>query len=899
MNHESSRFAKAPEHLLRVVDVGIIGLIFVMPLFMGARGPVGRMVLLLLSAVIALAWCARQFLIGRSRWYQTGAEWLLLAGLLLVLLQLTPLPHAVLSLLSPAIDPTLPLWETGDSPLHLGAWHQLSLAPEETRTSLAVYVCYVLLFLVVAQRLTCVGDVERLLRWTAASAIMMAVLGLVQMFAGNGYFLWFYEHPSRTTSGAVKGMFQNQNHFAHFLALGIGPLIWWICQLDRHGVGSFRPASGFGARSQAFLNWRKTLEDPQVVKFLLWSGLAIIVVSGLLSFSRGGAIAILVALTLSIGLAVGKSQLSGRSLAMLGGLAAVVFLALCIYGYEPLAIELRTLQQAGSLEELSRGRQALWSADLEAVGSYWLLGTGAGSHAEVYRMFLDAYFPIEFTHAESSYLQLLLEVGVAGFSLAVLAIAILCRWCWKVTRWGSDEAATACVIAVVPCFVASLVHSVGDFVWYIPACFVPILLFAACVSRLARDCAGVGPNQAGDEDSVSQARSVYLPQSAWGAVSLAILILALAFLKDQAPAALAAPHWDAYRRVSRQATIGAVDRASLETLSALSEHLRNTLYYNPQHARANVHLAVVNLRRFDLQQQDAPNPMPLSQIRDAALASQFPSKEAQAEWLDRAVGENCKLLHEALSRVRRGLQLCPLQGEGYVCLANLTFLEGPTASHKGEYVSQALAVRPHLGLVLFAAGQEAALEGDYEMALYYWKRAFLNDPEVRGELIELLGEQMPPELIVEHFEPEIDGLAELQRFYRHRKLDGHVRYIAHLYAPALETAANEADKPQAAAAFWNQASREYASLDQNVKSLQCARNAVTHNKHDFELRSRLARLLVSNDDFDEAIEHLNWCLRRKPGDQSLTGRLVQAKRSQMEQSDGLRQAKSKTNEMPR
>ena len=75
----------------------------------------------------------------------------------------------------------------------------------------------------------------------------MASFALVQHFVSNGKFLWVYEHPFRNSYDPVKGSFINRNHFTHMLALGIGPLIFWI-------VSVRRPASNKFARRHEDLN---------------------------------------------------------------------------------------------------------------------------------------------------------------------------------------------------------------------------------------------------------------------------------------------------------------------------------------------------------------------------------------------------------------------------------------------------------------------------------------------------------------------------------------------------------------------------------------------------------------------------------------------------------------------
>ncbi len=61
--------------LPRIVDYGFAGVLFVAPLFMGGRRPLGQLVLVSLIAVTAVLWFALQ-LLGKTtrRWTWSGAE---------------------------------------------------------------------------------------------------------------------------------------------------------------------------------------------------------------------------------------------------------------------------------------------------------------------------------------------------------------------------------------------------------------------------------------------------------------------------------------------------------------------------------------------------------------------------------------------------------------------------------------------------------------------------------------------------------------------------------------------------------------------------------------------------------------------------------------------------------
>ena len=63
----------------------------------------------------------------------------------------------------------------------------------------------------------------------------------------------------------------------------------------------------------------------------------------------------------------------------------------------------------------------------------------------------------------------------------------------------------------------------------------------------------------------------------------------------------------------------------------------------------------------------------MSQIREAAQLSEFPSLQQLRDWLQLAIGENSRLLYQAYFHARRAVQLCPLQGEAYLYLAEVCF----------------------------------------------------------------------------------------------------------------------------------------------------------------------------------------------------------------------------------
>ena len=852
--------------LSRTIDLGLAGTIFVAPLFMGGRHPWGNLVFVGLISASVLAWTIRQITVDRGRWIVSGAEWLVLAGIAILFCQLLPTSPEWLARLSPTIQERLPLWEPSHtSPAEMGIWNRVSLTPEATRGGIVMLLAYAMLFFVVVQRVQHLADAERLLRWVATAAVAMAILGLAQYLVGNGRFLWFYAHPTRDTFETVKGTFANRNHFAHFLALGVGPLIWWMQKaLDRRG-------RSIGSRDRDHLSDRERL----ATTFLAIS-LGIVAFAGLLSFSRGGIAALLLAAAVPVVIYAFKSLLGTRSVFALIAITILVGAGVFTHGYEFLQKRLQSVTEARSMEDLSRARFLLWEALADAIPDYVVLGSGVGSHREVYPTYFSHHFDREFTHAESGWLQVLLETGVPGLLVVLIGAGLAIAWCVRAIWRSRSRSLTACAAAVLAGIVVSVLHSVVDFVWYIPACMSLALILAAVACRL---------NQLAASQTGSQSPSIVMVRLGWTGVTIFLVLTSAFMLKSLWGPALAASHWERYFELSlahdQSAELPPTDETesqavSSESIALMRGHLSRVLQHHPDNARAHVRMAAICLRLFEMEQKDAANAMSLAVIRDAALAARFPSKEAQNEWLDVAIGENRKLLDQALKHVHRGLQLCPLQGQGYVYLAELSFLEGTSSRAKGAYIEQALKVRPHHGSVLLAAGREAVLANDLTKALHFWREAFQLGSEYQTTIVRLLG-RMPASFFLENFNPDAIGLRMLFDHYERSGPRDQAETIGRIYVRKVEQQAS-LETGTRAARFWIDAHRIYRFLGDTARATKCVKAAVEAAPRDYHVRRLLAIRLCEQKCFAEAVEPLKWCLHRNPRDKALRKYLSRARR---------------------
>src|SRR5260370_27635993 len=127
-----------------------------------------------------------------------------------------------------------------------------------------------------------------------------------------------------------------------------------------------------------------------------------------------------------------------------------------------------------------------------------MLASGPGTHSFVYPLYLDKPFAVTFTHAENSYLQVLMECGLFGGALLGVAVFAVGWWCLRhlvakptlgndtVTAPAPSGLAAAYSFGVGASLLAALIQGLVDFVWYVPAYAAAIAGPPALARRLYR-----------------------------------------------------------------------------------------------------------------------------------------------------------------------------------------------------------------------------------------------------------------------------------------------------------------------------------------------------------------------------------------------------------------------------
>lgn len=772
------------------------------------------------------------------------------AACCVVLLQVVPLPASMLEVLSPIQGELFSDWaalgQLSGGALH---WSTVSLVPHLTMSCLTLVCCYFLLILGLWYYLQSEADVVWLVRLIAVSSVVMAGVGVMQLLFGNEKYLGVFQNPMRPADWPAKGTFTNQNHFANFLAMGLGCCLYQVFGDRSDGKP---PAISKGKRSWA--------NGSQLTQFSMrqtaWiAGMALVLFAGVLSFSRGGIFALFVALGLSC--SVFRRRIASLSSILLPA-AGFCVIALFAFGVGSLATKWDSLISASSMAEISSGRVSLWKNLLEAAPSYALVGTGAGSHAEVYPLWMKEDFGVRFSHAENGYIQIFLETGLLGLVLLGTIFLLVGHRTVKSLR-NSSRRIQSLILVCVAGIVASVLHSLSDFAWYIPACLVIVLSLLMLLFRLTEFAQSVEsrPPCVGSQRFIS------------GLTIAFTCVIVFLSMPTVIADARSESHWLRFRGLaikadesSQNTTNG--DDVLNEMIGALEDCLRE----DPGDCRALADLSVLYLRRFEMIQAHSPNPVSLAEIRDTVKSVDFESRKQMFRWMAAAFPDGFGDLLRSVVSARKSIQGQPLRATSYLAMYQLHFLTSDDVELRKRLISQVLRVRPHDAAVRYAVGVAALEEGRVNSGFEKMKYAFHHDRNLRAMIVSQLMPMISTQEMVKILEPDLTGLFLV--FSACLDLDAvdDATWVALKFRAEFGDGVHSKDY-----GYWLSASQVFGFLNDHDTEAYCLKQSLKARPRAYSTRRRLALLLADYGDSDGAVVALKACLLRNSNDVEVRKRL--------------------------
>lgn len=432
----------------------LIALLVAAPLPLGSVAPWARTVLFLGACLLLCLWVVRSSLAGRLEIVRTPA-WFFLAGYLLLLaFQLLPLPHALLSGLSPraaeiytGLVPGYPERTGGMS---------LSLNPHATVQEIFRILTLSIVFFVFLNHFRHRRQIVRVLWALVAIGLFQAFYGLAEKFSGSPKIFWVV--PQDTVS--VHGTYYNRNHFAGLMGM-LTPTVFGFFLATL----SARARSWNSSRQTLFRRIEQALSRGRAYRnLLLGLVVAAMFLAGVLSLSRGGAAGLMVGFLILFSFTRTRGEKRARVVRVF---VFVVLAALGLLLYRGVEGIVDRFEQLAEEDSSWEGRRALRQAGARMFRDFPLLGAGGGA----FRYVFPAYQPERYGNRAARYvhndwLQVACETGALGAAVAYTGIAVFLFSLLRSVRRRRDPYCRLIFGGAFAGVAAMLVHSLVDFNLY-------------------------------------------------------------------------------------------------------------------------------------------------------------------------------------------------------------------------------------------------------------------------------------------------------------------------------------------------------------------------------------------------------------------------------------------------
>lgn len=375
---------------------------------------------------------------------------------LVVAVQLVPLPNALLRLLAP--EPAR-IWSDAGrvaslAGLGVSGAHPISVDPQITAVHLFRVVAYIATFLAAALLMRRHRHRAALAFVLGATAVFETIYG-VREAALQRYAIWGW--PNKLIFNRVTGTFVNPNHFAHYAAI-VMPLGVYLAAQAWHDAA---PAGAPRRRRLV------RLLEKRLVPFACG---VIVVFACLLAIleaqSRGALVSALAGFAIVGAIASGRRHALRRGVLIAIAGAALVVVIVVLLGLNVARFQEPELASLG-------GRAVPVKAAFEIWKHSPLFGTGLGTFIEVSSMTGAGGVTHEINHAHNDYAEIAATTGLAGLLAALVPLLggfiALARMTFGAGAAELSWPRRAFQAAALTSIAIAAVHALVDFNFFIPS----------------------------------------------------------------------------------------------------------------------------------------------------------------------------------------------------------------------------------------------------------------------------------------------------------------------------------------------------------------------------------------------------------------------------------------------
>ena len=347
---------------------------------------------------VFIVWVLKTSVTGEKPFTGVGPYLPILVFLLVCLLQIIPLPGALLGVLS---GKSLEVWETTGRALSSlgggagGGFHTISVYPDATLRKTLLLLSYIVFGITVSRSFRTDGWIKLALTPVFAMLLIEASLGIYQYLGSGG-------------SEDASGTFFNRNHYAGFLEMTFPLALGYVLSLGDWTATAGKPLMRRLVSSE---NFQKQL----LFLFLL----GVVFLAALFSRSRMGIFSTVVSL-LFFSLVCSRFIRKGLEIKWMVYMIFAVALFFGIYiGFYPL------IERYLLIEKDLPARTLVWRDVISTIKDFPLFGTGLGTFGYVYPLYNKSIEkPLVYLYTHNDYLQVTVETGVLGLLSLMSAICL-------------------------------------------------------------------------------------------------------------------------------------------------------------------------------------------------------------------------------------------------------------------------------------------------------------------------------------------------------------------------------------------------------------------------------------------------------------------------------------------
>jgi O-antigen ligase len=332
-------------------------------------------------------------------------DFILIAALGVIALQMIPLPLAIVRIVSPSTPAVQDVYALQP----FASWRPLSIHPAATHSGFALAFAAALMFWTSREAFSRGGSrvATRVLAWIGFGC---ALVSLAQRATAPKTVLWKWSVPD--PRAVPFGFFVDRNQLAMWLILAISLVVGYVA-MHVHA----RMRDGMAANPRGVL---VALSDAGPLTILGCAGVMVLTLAATLS--RSGFLGIIGAALVGASLSRGDRKrvfwIGAAAAVALGAVAA----SLNLEGFAQ-----RVVTTIGGSELDTTGRLTIWRETLRIVRDFPLLGTGVGTFADTMFVYQQTAREVLFNNAHNEYLQLLTEGGAVLLILGLTGLVFLVK----------------------------------------------------------------------------------------------------------------------------------------------------------------------------------------------------------------------------------------------------------------------------------------------------------------------------------------------------------------------------------------------------------------------------------------------------------------------------------------